>query len=400
MIGESLKVEVQHQIACWRVRIRRAFHSPGYVWRELKNTLRALAQVDYRFLDGYSFYPNFVTAILTYRCNLRCRMCFLYEQGSERDLLAPFVFPNELSLDQWKEIVDQVAFFKPHIQLVGGEPFLYRGAVDLIRYIKKKGLTCAVNTNGFFLARFADELVDSGIDWVTVSIDGPPEVHNEVRVHPKGFQVTMKNVQALLEARRRAGRQGPIVSINCVISNLNYTRLRELIPIAQELGVDQIEFQGLMFANEEIARRQAKVLYDLFGIEPNQTSVEGYEHNLAAGIDLKRLQEEIAAIRHYPMNGMAVRFHPAGIWNHLAGYYGDLNYTFPRQRCTAPWREIQILPNGDVSACWGLPEIVVGNIVRDGFEKIWNGEKMREFRRKLRERGLFPNCARCCRRDY
>ncbi len=396
----TLKAELTHTIARWRVRFQRAIHSPDYVRRELKNMVRAATHVDYRFLDGRSFYPNFVTLITTYRCNLRCKMCFLYEQGSERDLLQPFTFPNELSLEQWKDVVDQVAFFRPHIQLVGGEPFLYRGAVELIRHIKSRGLTCAVNTNGFFLARFADELVDAGIDWVTVSLDGPPEVHNDVRVHPKGFQVTLKNVQALLEARRRAGRRGPIVSINCVISSLNYTRLRELLPIAQEIGVDQIEFQGLMFADGETARRQAEMLSTLFDIKPDSTSIEGYEHNLATGVDPARLQEEIAAIRQYPTDGLAVRFHPGGILDHLAGYYGDLHYAFPHQRCTAPWREIQILPNGDISGCWGLPEIVVGNIVRDGFEAVWNGEKMRDFRRKLRQQGLFPNCARCCRREY
>jgi MoaA/NifB/PqqE/SkfB family radical SAM enzyme len=42
------------------------------------------------------------------------------------------------------------------------------------------------------------------------------------------------------------------------------------------------------------------------------------------------------------------------------------------------------------------PELVVGNVVTDGFKRVWNGERMRHFRRVLWGRKLFPGCDRCC----
>jgi len=383
----------------WRVRLRRATGSPGYVARELRNRFRRLHFWDYRFWhDGRAMWPEFLTLILTYRCNLRCKHCFLYEAERKKDTLLPFTFrrEEEMSLEQWQRLVDQVAFFKPHIQLVGGEPFIYRDALALIRYIKQRGLTCAVNSNGFFTPDLAEELVEAGLDWLTLSVDGPKDAHTAMRLNPRSFDRVMETVAAVRAARERLGRTTPILSFNTVITNLTYTRLQEMIQIGHDVGVDQLEFQGLMFTSPEIERQQEQVMQDLFGLPAS--SAEGFENDCGTGIDVDRLVSELEALEKVQTNGLALRFHPAGLLKDPWGYH-DLSHPFT-PRCTAPWREMQILPNGDVSACWGLPEIRVGNVAHESFTAVWNGEKARDFRRKLKEAGLFPGCARCCRRDW
>lgn len=390
---------VRNGMNTWRVRLRRAAGSPGYVVRELRNRFRRLHFWDYRFWkDGRALWPEFLTFILTYRCNLRCKHCFLYEAERKKDTLAPFTFrrEEEMSLEQWKRLVDEVAFFRPHIQLVGGEPFLRKDAVELIRHVKRRGLTCAANSNGYFTPDLAEELVEAGLDWLTLSLDGPRDAHTAMRVNPRSFDRVLETVAAVRAARQKLGRTTPILSFNTVITNLTYTRLREMVQIAEEVGVDQLEFQGLMFTNPEIEREQQRVMQRLFDVPA--TSAEGFENDCGIGIDVDRLVEELEAVRKAPRNGLALRFHPAGLLKDPRGYH-DLDYPFTR-RCTAPWREMQILPNGDVSACWGLPELRVGNVAREGFTTVWNGEKMRDFRRKLRQKGLFPACVRCCRRDW
>lgn len=386
-------------INTWRLRLRRATGSPGYVTRELHNRLRHLHLWDYRFWrDGRALWPEFLTFILTYRCNLRCKHCFLYEAENKKDILPPFTFhrSEELSLAQWQRLVDEVAFFKPHIQLVGGEPFLRPDTLDLIRHIKRRGLTCAANSNGYFTPDLAEALVDSGLDWLTLSVDGPKDTHTAMRINPHSFDRVMETVAAVRAARERRGRTTPILSFNTVITNLTYTRLREMVEIGQDVGVDQVEFQGLMFTSPEIRRQQAQVMQALFALPA--TSAEGFENDCGTGIDADRLVAELEAVTRAQTNGLAIRFHPAGLLKSPRGYH-DLTYPFT-PRCTAPWREMQILPNGDVSGCWGLPEIRVGNVAQDSFLAVWNGEKMRDFRRKLKAKGLFPACGRCCRRDY
>jgi len=382
-----------------KVRLRRAVGSPAYVLREVRNRFRHMHFVDYRFWrDGRAMRPEFLTFILTYQCNLRCKHCFLYEAETKKDTLAPFTFArkDQLAPEDWMRIVDEVAFFRPHIQLVGGEPFMYRGAMDLIRHIKSRGMTCAVNSNGFFTPDMAEELVKSRLDWLTLSLDGPREAHTAMRINPRSFDRVLETVAAVRVARRKLGRTTPILSFNTVITNLTYTRLKEMVALAEEVGVDQLEFQGLMFSNPDIERRQRETMARLFNIPA--ASAEGFENDCGTGIEVERLVEELNGLTKVQQNGLAIRFHPAGLLQDPYGYH-NLNGKF-NPRCTAPWREMQILPNGEVSACWGLPELRVGNVARDGFRAVWNSEPMRDFRRKLRAEGLFPACERCCRRDW
>ncbi|MFQ5576181.1 MAG: radical SAM/SPASM domain-containing protein [Anaerolineae bacterium] len=392
-------MSAKNTLNTWRVRLKRAAGSPGYVSRELRNRARRLHFFDYRFRrDGQAMRPDFLTFILTYQCNLRCKHCFLYEAEFKKDTLAPFTFNHgeQLSLQDWQRLVDDVAHFKPHIQLVGGEPFMYRGALDLIRHIKSRGLTCAVNSNGFFTPDMAEDLVKARLDWLTLSLDGPREAHTAMRINPRSYDRVMETVAAVRAARQRLGRTTPILSFNTVITDLTYTRLTEMVALAEEVGVDQLEFQGLMFTSPGIERRQGEVMRQLFNLPA--ASAEGFENDCGTGIEVDRLVDELGRLDSAQHNGLAIRFHPAGLLQDPHGYH-SLNDSFT-PRCTAPWREMQILPNGDVSACWGLPELRVGNVARHGFEAVWNSPQMTDFRRKLKTEGLFPACARCCRRDW
>jgi len=39
---------------------------------------------------------------------------------------------------------------------------------------------------------------------------------------------------------------------------------------------------------------------------------------------------------------------------------------------------------------------VVGNVTETPFRQIWNSERMRLFRKVVREQRYFPGCTRCC----
>ena len=69
-----------------------------------------------------------------------------------------------------------------------GEPLLNGRIVDMVRYAKSKGIKeVAFLTNAEFLnKKMAEELVDSGLDWLSVSADGVGAIYNEIR-HPASF---------------------------------------------------------------------------------------------------------------------------------------------------------------------------------------------------------------------
>lgn len=72
-------------------------------------------------------------------CNFRCRQCF-----------SKFGTKKALPVEDWKKIVDNciagadVAEFN----IAGGEPMLYPGLAELVKYIRSKGVKVSLITNG------------------------------------------------------------------------------------------------------------------------------------------------------------------------------------------------------------------------------------------------------------
>jgi hypothetical protein len=67
--------------------------------------------------------------------------------------------------------------------------------------------------------------------------------------------------------------------------------------------------------------------------------------------------------------------------------------------CLFPWLVIRVAPHGVITPCRGL---VVGDVRRktESWAALWNGPKLRAFRRELVRQGVFPDCGRCCHRVY
>ncbi|MBC8500036.1 MAG: SPASM domain-containing protein [Candidatus Atribacteria bacterium] len=77
----------------------------------------------------------------------------------------------------------------------------------------------------------------------------------------------------------------------------------------------------------------------------------------------------------------------------LKSWYSN-NFNINR-RCTFVWKSLFISPNGDIIPCQFFI-YKLGNIKTDSLENIWNSERYRKLRLRLKK-GLLPGCARCCK---
>jgi MoaA/NifB/PqqE/SkfB family radical SAM enzyme len=59
--------------------------------------------------------------------------------------------------------------------------------------------------------------------------------------------------------------------------------------------------------------------------------------------------------------------------------------------CKAPWQSVHINTDGNVFPCMAIP---MGNI-REGYDKVFNGQRFKEFRDIIRKEGLVEGCNRC-----
>ena len=71
--------------------------------------------------------------------------------------------------------------------------------VPLVNYIKQKGLTVQIVTNGVGLEKNAETIVANEWDMICVSFDGPKEIHDKCRGVPGALDTAIRGISAIQE---------------------------------------------------------------------------------------------------------------------------------------------------------------------------------------------------------
>jgi len=363
--------------------------------------------------------PTFVQLRVTNLCNLRCKMCGqwgdtgIYRLQSannagdgalERARIQELIgAKRQLSLADYVRLLDEIAAWQPIVSLFGGEPLLYPDIVPLIREIKKRGLTCTIITNGGRLEALAEELVDSGIDSIAVSIDGPPERHDATRGQEGSFQRAAAGVRAIARERERRRAAVPMQIAILPITELNLDVIGPAVEALRELPLDTINVGLRWFVPREVGAEYERVMREELGVAA--TSWKGFDFDWSTAgagrerqmTDLVRLLKGLRRRRFLdsasgkPWTSFVPDVPAAGV----PEYFSNFDQTFGHDLCPVAWYFAQVEPDGEVTFCGDFPDYFIGNVRRQSFREIWEGESAERFRAKLAKEPL-PICARCC----
>ena len=184
--------------------------------------------------------PLHLTLFVTGACNLRCRHCFHW-----KEVAAGIPGP---SVEQVAALADSAARMGPlvWVSFGGGEPFLRPDLPELARAFGRHGLRhLAIPTNGLIPRQH--ELIDAMLAAcpdtylsVSVSFDGPPDVHDAIRDKPGAHARSMAAVRALkAQARGREDRLG-IGILVCVTKENQDVLAGHLEQLVDELAPDNV----------------------------------------------------------------------------------------------------------------------------------------------------------------
>ncbi|AFZ36767.1 cyclic pyranopterin monophosphate synthase subunit MoaA [Stanieria cyanosphaera PCC 7437] len=131
------------------------------------------------------------------KCNFNCQYCM--PEGKDINyLLTQDLLTDEEILILIREIFIPLGFSK--FRLTGGEPLLRPGVVNLVKEIASLSETqdLAMTTNGFLLAKMAQDLYDAGLRRINISLDSlNPKTFNRI-IGNRGFDrwnQTWKGIQ-------------------------------------------------------------------------------------------------------------------------------------------------------------------------------------------------------------
>jgi radical SAM protein with 4Fe4S-binding SPASM domain len=353
-----------------------------------------LASRDRERPDGRSDSLWLVSMRITHRCNHRCAICGQWgEKGYNKVEGAPKVM-GEVPLETYKRMVDEILPRKPHIYITGGEPFLYKDLVPLVNYMKKKGLSVQVVTNGVGLEKNAEEIVQNGWDMLCVSLDGPKEIHDRCRGLKGAYDTTQRGFKRIQELKHALHKNKPTIYTLTTISQTNQEVLLDTLKEAATLNPDILVVYYSWFTSEELGKKHSEIIKRELGVEP--FAWKSYVRDLS-GLDTKLIAEQVTKIKRLSL-GRPVVFVPLLDPSEVDTYYRHPEDFLGWSRCLAPWFQIDIMPNGDVVNCRDFPDIVMGNVKDTPLLEIHNSEKFCSFRKALQKapNGVFPTCSRCC----
>lgn len=326
---------------------------------------------------GKSLFPARLQLELTYRCNLRCPMCYqdkVYKKGEK-----------ELTTQEWIKLIGQLPKFCL-ITLTGGEPLVHPDFKKIAEYAL---LTRPGNliTNGVLLLPEMNRfLIEKKMILVGVSIDGVGEIHDQMRGVPGTYKRVIKNVKDLQKQKRQKGSKFPLLDIKTVVTEPNLGNLWELFRVVKELPADFFTISLPKVSEDQFNPR----------LKEKTSQLSAFDFSLLNQIDFSQLKRILKKILASSSNSKTkIRFYPEfnSIEKISLNLYNQKlinNNFFP---CRQPWSGVQIGATGNVYPCLSLN---LGNVREKSFAKIWNGEKSCRFRRRLKKAKLFSACLGCC----
>ncbi len=369
---------------------------PDLSWTLFKGLHRKHIGVnrDYRIGSGEALRPPIQISLrITNACNHRCAICGQYGRQGYMNDAAHGDLLKTLPFETYKNLVDQVADYKPIFYVTGGEPFLYPGFAELMNYIKKKGCALSVATNGVLLEKYAEEMAQNGWDMALVSFDGPRDIHDRCRNYPGAYDTAVRGIHKLNEMKRKYRSTKPFALTSTTISRVNAPALCETMEIGGELRPDLMVVYLSWFTSESIGRAHSEILERELDVVPFTWKSYVAEFSPEEGELFRRALAGVRA-RKWPFEYMVI---PHLQNEDISRYFTDPSEMFGYSKCAAPFIMVDIMPNGDVTTCRDFIDIKVGNINERPLLEIWNGPLFIRFRKLLLERGgVLPQCSRCC----
>lgn len=357
-------------------------------------------------LDGP---PRQIGFGITNFCNLSCKFCDVgtrsegntfYErlvnnQGLEGHHERRTLFPREELLP----VVEQIADLMPDgiFSILHAEPMIHPKIADIIRDFTSRGLNLSVTTNGTSLKKYARQIVEAGLNNINVSMEGPPDVNDEIRGEGT-FARAYEGILEVAKWKKALGVDRPTIRIQTVLTATNVQYLDTFLDmwindgIAEDLA--SITYQHLYFATEEAVHQT----WAMAGVEANPVcATNDYLRNM--DLDLYAAKRQAVAERVARGLPFMVRFKP----DLPSTEHADLYFHRPEEkvvldRCEFPLSSLYIGVDGTVSMSprCALKEIRLGTVYEQSLQEIWNAEPILRWRRDLAEKPVLPVCNRCC----
>ena len=325
--------------------------------------------------------PFLVIWNFTNLCNSKCKHC--YQNAGEKAV-------DELNLEQQKKVIDNLSDWGiTFLVFSGGEPLVHPDFFELAEYAAKKGIAPGILTNGTMITReTAKKLVNVGIAYAEVSLDSlDSKEHDEFRGLEGAWKRSVEGMKNLIEVKI------PTAMVTFIHKN-NYKNIPEFVNFAKEMGAG---FWGML--DYKPAGRAKNLDIDM---SPDQREEALKILSEATLNEIKNRNEKkpfILLDANTPQFGRKMK--ELSRKYGFVGHYGFLiNNSLLLEivgGCAVGRAYIGLQQNGDISPCVYMPDLVIGNVLKDDLDHLWSNN---QILKDLRDRDGFEGYCPKCENEY
>jgi MoaA/NifB/PqqE/SkfB family radical SAM enzyme len=167
--------------------------------------------------------PDKIYIEINRKCNLFCKHC--YNDSS-------FDFEQGMKIDDIKRLINEALILgTQEVRFTGGEPLLFDGILELIKFTSSNGLWTTLGTNGTLLTEKLCKNLDlCGLDQIIVSLDGDEKTNDSIR----GIGSFRATLNGLLTIKKVAPHID--CKINMTVMKTNVKTIAEVKRIADSIG--------------------------------------------------------------------------------------------------------------------------------------------------------------------
>jgi 12,18-didecarboxysiroheme deacetylase len=172
---------------------------------------------------------------VTRQCNLKCVHCYAHAKN--------IAFENELTTEQGKELINDLADFGAPVMLFsGGEPLVRKDLPELAAYAVEKKMRAVISTNGTLITRkMARTLKEIGLSYVGISLDGMQEINDRFRGVKGAFQSALEGIKNSQDA-------GIKVGLRFTVNKFNVNEIPKIFQLLEEMDIPRVCFYHLVYA--------------------------------------------------------------------------------------------------------------------------------------------------------
>jgi len=183
----------------------------GHIFSYIKNRIGWHL---YPRISHVSKFPLHVDVEISSACDLNCPMCY-----TTTDEFKKKVNLGLMDFELFKKIIDECIKYNLYSIRISlrGEPFVHQNVYDMIKYAKSKGIkeVSSLTHGGRIDEEKFEQLIDLGLDWLTISFDGIGETYEKIR-YPLKFSDMVKKIKNFQEIKKRRKVVKPVIKVQTV----------------------------------------------------------------------------------------------------------------------------------------------------------------------------------------